>query len=176
MTSCDLVLGDKRLSLKRLKPEDVSDEYVSWLNDRETNRYLEVRHHPQTLASVVDYVSKINNSGDGYLFGIYIENAHVGNIQLMINSKHYQVGTIGLIIGNKDYWGQNIATDAIRIVTNFAFNQLKLKKIEAGCYEANLGSLNCFLKCGYVVEGFLQNCVEASGKRMGVFRIGITAK
>lgn len=171
MTLSNPILSDGRLKLKELTVEDISDEYIGWLNNPETNRYLEVRHQTQTRASVSAYVQRILNSHTGYLFAIYLDDIHVGNIQLILG-EHYQVGSIGLLIGHKSYTGQGVGTDAIKLVTEFATKQLKLKKLEAGCYEKNLGSLSCFLKCGYAVEGFIQSSVEVAGERMGVFKIG----
>lgn len=175
MSYLDIQLGDNKLSLKSLSPKEVSEEYVGWLNDPEVNQYLEVRHKLHTLATVTEYVASMFESKHSYLFGIYIENKHVGNIQLTITSTQYKVGAIGLMIGHKQYWGKGIGRAAIDLITNFAFETLELKKLEAGCYEANLGSLNAFLKCGYVVEGFLQCSIEFEGKRMGVFRMGKVA-
>ncbi len=50
-------------------------------------------------------------------------------------------------------------------VTEFGFKQLKLVKIMAGCYGANIGSKKAFEKSGYRVEGFFRSHVESTNGR-----------
>ena len=73
------------------------------------------------------------------------------NIKLGQINEYQKSATIGLAIGDKDFWGKGIATMAISLVTNYGFMDLELEKICAGCYEHNLGSKKAFLKTGYQV-------------------------
>ena len=97
---------------------------------------------------------------------------HIGNIKLGPINIHHNCAEIGLIIGDKDSWGKGLASRAISIVTQFGFNQLKLAKLSAGCYENNIGSKKAFEKSGYQVEGFLKNQVNTIDGREGVWRMG----
>ncbi|MBR4820433.1 GNAT family N-acetyltransferase, partial [bacterium] len=45
-----------------------------------------------------------------------------------INSYH-KYADVGFLIGEKDYWGKGIATEAIKLATDFAFNTLGLQTI-----------------------------------------------
>ena len=60
---------------------------------------------------------------------------------------------MGIIIGEKDCWGKGFATETLRLLVDFAFQTLQLKKLTAGCYGGNTGSEKSFQKAGFVIEG-----------------------
>ena len=47
---------------------------------------------------------------------------------------------IGIMIGEKDCWGNGFATECIELVANYAFDVLNLHKLTAGCYANHAGS------------------------------------
>src|SRR5262249_39270580 len=78
---------------------------------------------------------------------------HIGNIKLGPIQWIHRFADIGLLIGEKDCWGRGYATEAIRLVTDYAFCELNLHKLAAGCYDLNQGSIKAFQKVGFIVEG-----------------------
>ena len=165
----------ERLMFRILSNDDVSDRYLGWLNDFEVNRYLETRFLPQTRESCKRFVEMIADDPASHLFGIYDKttNAHIGNIKLGPINKNHKSSQLSLFIGQKDCWGKGYATESIRAITQWGFDFIGLKRIEAGCYDSNLGSLRAFLKVGYIVEGFKRSSVEVDGHRLGCFSLAI---
>lgn len=158
-----------------LTAQDASMKYVSWLNDKEINQYLESRFINHTIHSVEQYINQVNASNNEYLFGMFTKSAdvHIGNIKLgPINTVHHYAD-IGLMIGDKNYWGKGIGSEAIGLITSFAFRHLNLHKVKAGCYESNIGSLKAFLKTGFKEEGFLRNQVLFNNEYIGCHLIGL---
>ena len=168
-------LYSERLSFKILTKQDVSDQYIGWLNNPEINRYLETRFNQQNKETCELFVTTILNDPASYLFGIFDKKtcSHIGNIKLGFINSHHNTAQLSLFIGEKECWGKGYATEAIKCITQWGFNILGLKRIEAGCYEANMGSLRAFLKVGYIVEGFKRSCVDSDGQRVGCFCLGI---
>ena len=151
-------LNSKRLQLRELVPDDVTARYVDWLNDPAINRYLEVRHVPQTLMSTRAFVQSVKENGDDYLFGLFCDEAgHIGNIRLGPVDRLYKRAVLGLMIGEPGSHGQGYGAEAIRTVCRWAFQDLRLHKLEAGCYAANMGSLRAFERVGFRVEGRLRH-------------------
>jgi RimJ/RimL family protein N-acetyltransferase len=97
---------------------------------------------------------------------------HIGNIKLGPINIHHNYAEIGLMIGDKDSWGKGFASKSISMITQFGFNQLELEKLNAGCYENNIGSKKSFENAGYQVEGFLRSHVDSVNGREGVWRLG----
>lgn len=168
------MIRTKRLILRRLTAEDVTKKYVNWLNDPEVNQFLETKHSQQTLQSCLDFVQSTNQDPNNHLFGVFLKDTqeHIGNAKIGFVNTHYQTGQVSLFIGEKQYWGKGYSTELIQALSDYGFKQLGLHKLEAGCYENNLGSLNVFLRSGYSVEGFLRQHVIHNGKRLGCFQLG----
>ena len=138
-----------------LKPEHVTDAYVSWLNDPDVNRFLESRFATHTLESTRDYVTHTLESPDNLFLGIHSTelDRHVGNIKIGPINRQHRTGEVGIMIGDKTAWGRGIGTAAIKAMSEIARDQLNLRKVTAGCYASNGGSQWAFEKAGYMVEG-----------------------
>ncbi len=82
-------------------------------------------------------------------------------------------GQLSLLIGDKSCWGKDYAKESIRALTLYGFKKLGLQRIDAGCYDENLGALRAFLRVGYTIEGYFRKSVECDGRRIGCFWMGI---
>lgn len=168
-------LSSKRLFFRILQVDDVTQCYVDWLNDPRVNCYLESRHDHQTIVSCKSYVADMDSSPAHNLFGIYLRKSgkHIGNTKLGFVNPYHHRAQLSLFIGERDCWGKGFATEIIKTITSWGFNELELEKIEAGCYDTNMGSLRAFLKAGYQVEGYLRKNIIFDGQRIGSFWLGI---
>ncbi|MCW8831655.1 MAG: GNAT family N-acetyltransferase [Gammaproteobacteria bacterium] len=167
-------LKSKRLHLRKLNAEDASERYASWLNDPVVNRFLEVRHVQHSILTCQSFIATTNADESSHLLGIFTNEGskHIGNIKLGPIDARYSSGQVSLFIGEKEFWGAGYATEALHRIAQFAFDDLKLFRLEAGCYEDNLGSLRVFLKSGFTVEGFFRKKFTIDGKRTGCFWLG----
>jgi [ribosomal protein S5]-alanine N-acetyltransferase len=164
------VLRNARLELKPLDPAALDPAYVGWLNDPQINRYLETRFSVQTPDGVANFVREINASADNYLFGIFVDQRHIGNIKLGPVDRYHRRGEIGLMIGDSAQWGRGIGCEVIQMVTEFAFTALGLHKVTAGCYDGNEGSYRAFLKAGWKDSGRYAEHVLLDGAWCDVLR------
>jgi [ribosomal protein S5]-alanine N-acetyltransferase len=171
----DNIITDDVVTLKNLDREKLSKEYITWLNDTAVNKYLETRHQCWDSESAKAYVGSTLDSPDQYLLGIYIDgNKHIGNIKLGPILKMHQLASIALIIGDKSEWQKGYAVRAIKLLTTFAFNHLKLEKLTAGMYEENIGSLKAFLKTGFSLEAiFKKHYALNNNMRTNVINVGL---
>ncbi len=151
----EAAIETKRLVLKSLEPGDGRGRYADWMNDPEVVRFLEVRHGERSPESLAAYIKQINDSPDNYLLGIFSKDGggHIGNIKLgPVNSVHRRAA-IGLFIGDRSTCGKGYATEAVDRITRFAFDDLGLHKVVAGCHKSNAASEKVFLKAGFIKEG-----------------------
>jgi ribosomal-protein-alanine N-acetyltransferase len=177
----DLVPCNQRshVSLFLLTPDDVSEDYVSWLNDPLVNQYLESRFQMHTLASTRAFVAEVLASRDSLFLGIRTQLAagdpsrrHVGNIKLASIDEHHRTGEVGIMIGDRASWGKGVATAAIELLCDISRNQLSLRKVTAGCYAANVGSQRAFEKAGFSVEAVRKQQVLLNGVPEDVVLMG----
>jgi len=96
----------------------------------------------------------------------------VGTISLDRDEDVYKhTAEIGYWIG-EPYWGKGIVTTAVELITDYGFDQLKLKRIHTGIYEYNKASIRILEKCGYKFEGIFEKNVFKDGEFYDEYRYG----
>ncbi len=65
---------------------------------------------------------------------------------------------------NRNFWGAGIATEALREVLAYGFDELQLNQIEGGCDVDNIGSEKVMLKAGMSFEGVLRKNERIKGE------------
>ena len=152
----DSILREDSIYLRCLTGSDASPHYISWLADTDVTSFLELRFaKPNSLNQLKTFIEQTLTSSDSLLFGIFLnsDSRHIGNIKLGPIDWNHETADIGLLIGDREEWGKGHATAAIRMLCSYAFEDLRLAKLTAGCYAENKGSLNAFLKVGFKQEG-----------------------
>jgi len=168
-------LDGERLYLREVRPSDVNENYYRWMNDPEITRYLESRFFPNSMESLREYVMTKLADKDTIFLAIILKDGHrhIGNIKLGPINWIHCVGEIGVLIGERNYWGKGYAPDAIRLVVDYAFRVLNLHKLTAGCYEENKGSIKAFQKVGFVIEGVRKQHYYCNGEFTDSILMGI---
>jgi [ribosomal protein S5]-alanine N-acetyltransferase len=164
----------ERLLLRPVTEEDVEGSYYRWMNDPEIIKYMESRFSDNTKENMLSFVRVMSDSDNDIFRAITIANKHIGNIRLGPINWHHKSAPIGLVIGEKEFWGHGIGCEAIEAITQFAFRSLKLNKVFASCYSANIGSAAAFQKVGFTIEGILKKQVSCDGKFIDVVVMGRT--
>lgn len=157
-----MFLESDKIYLRDVDLTDVNDTYCKWMNDPEINQYMETRFYLQNKASIMEIVKKHKDKSDEPFFAICLKknNKHVGNIKLGPINYCHQTADISYFIGERSCWGLGIASEAIKLVVQFGFFTLALKKISAGTYYSNSGSQAVLKKNGFSLEGRLRSHVS----------------
>lgn len=148
-------LTGERIYLREVRLSDVNEIYCGWMNDPDVTQYLESRFYATGMKELQQYVERLVEDRNQPFFAICLKNEdrHIGNIKLGPINWIHRHADIGIIIGEKDCWKQGYATDAIKLMRDYAFGILNLHKLTAGCYYLNQSSVRAFEKAGFVVEG-----------------------
>ena len=168
-------LVGEQVYLRPLEESDVNEEYLSWLNDSETTRYLETGKFPNTNESLRGYLQRFEGSTTDLAFAIIDKQTeqHIGNVTLNRISWIHRTGDTGLMIGRKDFWGRGIAFETWSLIIEYAFNRLGLRKIIAGCNVNNVASLAVLRMLGFHQEGLLRREVFVDGEYLDGIRLGM---
>lgn len=149
-------LYGKDIFLRSVGEEDCTQKYLNWLNDEKVTKPLGTTHRNQTIDTIKDFVNQMRESKDDYFFAIFYKDEHIGNIKLGSINWNKKEGDISYFIGETQYWGRGLATQAVEAVTNFGFKELKLKTIKTQVFETNVSSAKVLKKCGYTENGHSQ--------------------
>ena len=91
------------------------------------------------------------------------DGALVGGITLSnVRRGVAQMGSIGYWIG-QPFARRGHTLAAVKAVTQFAFGQLGLHRVEAACLPQNRASANLLLKAGFEEEGFAKAYLKIDG-------------
>jgi len=177
LTMGQLVLQGERLLLRSLGESDVSEDYISWLNDPDVTRYLEVGKTASTQVTVQAYLERFQEGVTDFIFAIIdIETGlHVGNVTLNHIDPTLGTADTGLMIGRKEFWGRGYAAEGWSLIAEYGFEKHGLRKITAGAAAENKASIGSLLKLGFKIEDTLHNGILVDGEfqdnvRMGLFR------
>lgn len=168
----------KRVSLRQIEPEDCNSFYVTWLNDPDVIRYMETKWSEQTIESITQFVKTQRDSIDSVLFAIINNETgrHIGNIKIGPIHPHYKHADISYFIGDKTCWNKGLATEAVRLVCRFGFEELGLHRIEAGAYDVAKSSQAILLKNGFRKEGIFKEQVFFENRWIDVYRYALMKK
>ncbi len=97
-------------------------------------------------------------------FAIEVEGEAAGSIGLELGEDvARRSAEIGYWLGEA-HWGRGIATEAVRTVTAYGFEQLDLVRIFANVFAWNPASMRVLEQAGYVLEGRLRSAVTKDGE------------
>jgi RimJ/RimL family protein N-acetyltransferase len=172
------LIESDRLYLREVRDEDVTQAYVSWTNDPDVTRFLEIRFKTHTANDVLQYVRAMRSKPDSALLAIVSreDDRHLGNLHLSaIDREVHKTAMLALVLGEKSAWGRGFGSEAIRLATRYAFECLGLRKLTARCYVDNIASHKAFLKAGWLEEGRQRQQFLSDGKYTDAIWLGVVA-
>jgi len=172
----NLTIDDhKNIYLRPLKNNDVSEKYVSWLNDPDVNRYLDVRHStPESMNDVARFVKNCQANKRPH-WGIFLKEQHIGNISCSLYNLLYRWIDISFLIGEKSLWGNGICTNAVASVIDYLFKDQVFHRIQGGACSLNKVSIHMFNKLGFRQEACFRDAALLEGKYVDDLKYGILA-
>lgn len=164
---------ENNLKLKIMTKENITKRYIDWMNDYEVTKFTEQRFEKHTKESIERFIVEKYESNTDELHGIFLNNIHIGNVLISSIDNNNLSCNLSYLIGDKILWGQGIGRYVISEALKTIFNKLKLRKVSAGCYENNHGSIKILEKNNFLKEGIRKNQVNFEGKRIDVFIFGL---
>ena len=142
------------ITIRPLQLSDCTQEYADWLNDPEVNKYLECRLMTHTVDSLRANLNALYEGTTDRPFAILFDGKHIGNIKIGGVNGHHGYAELGYFIGNRAMWGRGYATQAVKLATRHAFEEMNLFHLRAGFYRSNRASWRVLEKAGYEFMGF----------------------
>lgn len=151
-------LETERLTLRDWELRDLSD-LVEGLNDLSTTKWLAFVPHPYSEADAkkwIEFCLSLSVAGQrsAYEFAVELKSEQkiIGGVSLnRISSVHGTAG--GGIWMNSRYQGHGYGSEAFGEKIRFAFEELKLRRLENGFFKGNEASLRMQQRFGFKLEG-----------------------
>lgn len=170
------------------KRELNSERYQNWFHDPDVTKYNSHGLFPYTKEKQESFMNSIENN-ERIVFAIHVlipdyytyktENTvwdYIGNISLQSINWVYKSAEIAWVIGEKEYWGKGIATEAGKIILHHGFNRLNLHRIWSGTAATNKGMQRVFEKLKFKKEGIFIDGMFLDGEYVDIYNYAITDK
>lgn len=148
----------------RIRPfvlEDVPLK-VEWINNPENNQYL---HYdiPLSLEKTCNWF-RCKNDDVRRDCMIEYQGIPVGLIGLLAIDKVSVKAEFYISMGETEYKRRGIATEATRLMLDYAFTELQLNKVYLNVDAANLGACALYEKVGFTCEGVFKEDLLHRGR------------
>ena len=163
----------QRVKLTSLRADDLPAMF-GWINDRE----LVLRngsYRPVGEARHRDWFESVQRREDTVIFGIRLreDDRLIGSCQLHGISPIHRAAELQIRIGDPALHGKGYGTDAVRLLLDFAFRDLNLRRVYLHVFGDNAAAVRTYEKAGFVREGLLRGAAYVDGKYLDVLVMAI---
>lgn len=157
-----MILGQKT-RLRAIERTDIP-LFVRWFNDPEVRQYLSL-YQPISAVQEERWFERQLESQNSQVYAIETNaGAHIGNIGLHDINWKERSAELGIVIGEKAYWGAGYGSDAIKTLLRFAFAEMNLHRVQLRVYDFNTRAIRCYEKCGFKQEGCMRESLYHEGR------------
>jgi RimJ/RimL family protein N-acetyltransferase len=148
---------------------DLLATYARWMNDFAVTRTLAIGQRPMTIEAEEQWLATAS-TGPNAIFTIYelrtgraIGNCSVENIDHV-----HRTATFGIVIGERDCWGNGYGTEATRLTLDYAFNALNLHNVMLTVYSDNPRAIGVYERVGFCEIGRRRQARRLAGEWIDV--------
>jgi len=159
-------LTTERLTLRDLESKDAK-EMVPLINTLDVSRHLLLVPYPYSSKDAKKFIKYCKKEAkkkprETYELGIFLKESKklIGVIGLTKVDKWTKAAVIGFWLGKK-YHRKGYMIEACKKVIKFAFDKLKLQRIDTNAFVKNKASNNLIKKLGFTFEGTRKRYVRA---------------
>ena len=172
-------LVTERLLLRKIKKNDYLEAFNNWCNDRDVSRYTLWKYHEnsEVTRNLFNLWMDDYRNNDTFKWIVELKDTHelIGTIDVASKKFiNYGAVEIGYCYGKK-YWNKGYATEALKIVIKYLFDEVDLDVIYAYHMSNNPNSGKVMKKAGMSYEGILRGRVfDNDGVRNDLISYSIT--
>lgn len=168
-----LLQGD-RIYFAGMSTADM-ETYARWFSNIELQKFTTYdRVFPQTVGQAEQFRQRGIEQGR-YAFTIRLrdDDTPLGNISLKGMDWRSRSCSVGIAIGEPDYWGQGYGTEAMQIILRYAFLELNLNRVELEVLASNERAVLSYEKVGFQREALKRQALFRDGRYQDFIVMGI---
>ncbi|MBM3133548.1 MAG: GNAT family N-acetyltransferase [Chloroflexi bacterium] len=147
------ILEGRKIVLRAKHVDDARKDYT-WASDSEIMRLDAADYIPLSYSAyLVKYVEGLHDPTKRQFAIETHEGKHIGNCVCYNFHNLYKEAELGIVIGDREYWGKGFGSDAVVTLARFIFDELEVKRICLHTLTWNIRAQRCFEKCGFVACG-----------------------
>lgn len=168
------MIKGERVALREILLEDL-DLVYRWVNDSENTEWLLIEP-PISYESERMWIERARSSPDRKVFIIIASgDKPIGTLSIeAINWRHLSA-QVGISIFEPDYRGKGLGTEAMNLALKYAFEVLRLHRVQLYVFENNERAIRSYKKCGFQTEGLVRECYYKRGRFISAYLMSILA-
>ncbi len=168
------IIRTQKYTIRPFKKEDAL-LWQRWDIDSEIQAHMpEPKNESQDISEQYEYIEECEKDEEGYYWSIETnDGVTIGTVSLFEINSHHKTGDVGIVIGDKNYWGKGVATEVFESLIPYAFEHLDIVRISAEVEAANIPMQKVFEKVGFTQDGLFKNARVKEGKRIDVMHFGV---
>jgi len=154
------------INIRSWKMEDAESLAKALNNKKIQDNLRDGLPFPYTVSDAKDFISAMlaADSNSTFAWAITVDDVAIGSIGVFRKENvHRLTAEMGYYIA-EEYWGKGIATEAVRQVCAYIFENTDIVRIFADPYDFNTGSCRVLEKAGFVYEGTLRKHALKNGQ------------
>lgn len=168
-------LVGERVYLRPLEEEDL-DRCQRWINDPEVRRFLS-HYRPVARSGELEWLRSLGGRADELVLAIAlkVDDRHIGNCGLHRIDWREGTAELGILIGEPDCRGKGYGPEAMTLLLDYAFGELRLHRVGLRVFSYNAMAIRAYEKVGFKLEGCLRKAHFHGGRHHDVLLYGILA-
>jgi len=148
-----LSLMGRKVILREKQLADAANDYT-WGSDADLMRLDAADPFDMTFAEFLTSYDEGMRNRKHRRFAIEtMDGEHIGNCTCYNIDRFRKEAEIGIMIGDRRYWGKGYGSDAVRTMVHYIFQDVGLQRISLRTLGWNVRAQRCFEKCGFVPCG-----------------------
>lgn len=164
-------LSGERVVLRPLEKEHLA-RCVKWFNDPDVTFFLG-REEPLTIAEEERWFAEYRSKVDEEIYAIEVDGNHIGNVGLHGIDRANRKASLGIVIGEKEFWSKGLGSDAMHTVLRYAFERLRLHKVNLDVIDYNDRAIRVYERFGFVQEGVRRDELWKRGRFVNLVRMSL---
>ncbi|MEP6682699.1 MAG: GNAT family N-acetyltransferase [Parafilimonas sp.] len=163
----------KKIILRSLKDDDKEALAQLANNKKIFNNVRDMLPNPYAVDDAIVFINLTKQENPQASFAIEYESKFCGMIGLIAQHDVYRrTAEIGYWLG-EPFWNKGIATTAVKLITDYGFNELGFIRIHTGIFEYNIASMKVLEKMALRKMVYLKKILsrmERFGMNTGILK------
>lgn len=155
------------------QPED-RELFALWTQDADYLRMLDddpIR--PLTPDNFANMGEAIKSDDFYFHLRTLKENQLIGFVVLFNLKWRNQTAELAIGIGQSEYRGKGYGVDSLRLMLNYGFSELGLRRVSLTVMDYNIGAIKAYERVGFVREGAQRQAIYRDGRTYDLLQYGI---
>lgn len=170
-----MIYGDG-VRLRRIERDDL-ERFVLWINDPEVRAGVSLFLAMSSDEELTWYEAVLERDARERPFSLDVRQGeaweHVGSCGLFGFDDRTRKAELGIMVGDKAYWGQGVGKAAMNALLRLGFQELNLNRIFLRVFEFNGRALGLYRTLGFKEEGQLRSDCFHEGEYWDTILMGM---